>query len=689
MKVAAFGAGGIRVESGNVVFEQARPVAILLASRGGRGPLLGYGAVEERADALVGSADVELPGDARLLVEDVWTTEDDVARCARTVRIECGGDDAFATSLRLARSTPASWAEVVPFAPGAIYGDAEPVARLSIGGAPERRRGVRNVLVREDRLAAPLFGARYPDGVCIAVLHFQPDATTTSFDGADEEGGETLVDERFGVLSLGGTAMRGKLEIGAWLPGSEGTVTYTSGGLPLRQVRRWRRRYHPLAPGTRHAYDVAFRLGAHESQQSFVKDAWRWAWRELAPDAEPVDTAAVVESGLELLAGETIVVGRAYGIPLDLDAVSGAQASPPKGVMGFVGANTDAAALLLRSGRRELGTQILDAFAELRLRPPEAEGFDLRTGSPATYRTFRGRPAVYARSLAEGCAAALEAWADEAARGVQHEGWLRWATEGGDWFLDAQRSDGSFPRAWEAGTGRALDESPTATYVAVPFLCSLARATARTQYLDAALNAGAFVWRHGGSVGTFAGATLDNPDVVDKEAAALSLEAFLALHDATGDHSWVDRAVVAADVAETWIYIWNVPMPEDADPAELHWKPSVPTVGQQLIATGVSMCDGFLAVNAAAFARLHELTGDAHYLDVARLVTHGTKAMYPLPGREFDLAGPGWQQEHWCLAIPRGKGLNRNWLPWVSVAHVKGILRLLDLGSATADRVLA
>jgi hypothetical protein len=36
-------------------------------------------------------------------------------------------------------------------------------------------------------------------------------------------------------------------------------------------------------------------------------------------------------------------------------------------------------------------------------------------------------------------------------------------------------------------------------------------------------------------------------------------------------------------------------------------------------------------------------TGDRHYLEVARILLHNTKGMLAVPGRENDLAGPGWQ----------------------------------------------
>ena len=120
-----------------------------------------------------------------------------------------------------------------------------------------------------------------------------------------------------------------------------------------------------------------------------------------------------------------------------------------------------------------------------------------------------------------------------------------------------------------------------------PFLSRLGGATGKSVYLESALRAAEFCWDSGGDQhGCFAGATLDNPDVVDKEAAIFALEGFLELHRATGDTVWLNRAITAASMAETWIYAWDLAMPVDADEAELDWKPGISTVGMQLIATG-------------------------------------------------------------------------------------------------------
>jgi len=77
------------------------------------------------------------------------------------------------------------------------------------------------------------------------------------------------------------------------------------------------------------------------------------------------------------------------------------------------------------------------------------------------------------------------------------------------------------------------------------------------------LKAGEFCWNSSQSSGVFIGGTIDNPNVIDKEAGTISLEAYLALYRYTSDKRWLDRAIMAGNFAETWVYIWDVPIPED------------------------------------------------------------------------------------------------------------------------------
>jgi hypothetical protein len=694
---------GIAVTLGGERFSAALPVIVTVEQEGGRRELrAAYSAVERSDEGLTGTAAVELVTGVRLTVTDRWSLTDYGVELTRSACVVGAAQASFSTSVSVSTARGGGWSDVEPFAPGVAYGNAEPVAPLALAGAPVRRSRVGTVLIREDRLTAPVFALRYPDGFWIGVLDPAPDGATVAADGVASGGGESLTDERMSFLSVGGRLVRPfVLELLACFPGTEGEYTYSSGGLPLKQLHAWRYRSHPLREGLVQRYRVGFAAGSAPAFQIFRNDVWRLAWSLLRPVAAPADMNAVTVRSAEVLASQVVERFGISGVRLESDAVSSERrCEDNSAVMGFVGANTDAAYALLRVGDslgaaearsyRALAGAILDSFARLPMNPPAGEGFDMDTGEPTTYRRLAGRQAVYARSLAEGGLAALQAveW-EQRRHAAERPRWLDWAAGIGDWLAGQQQPGGGLARAWEAGTGTVLDPSTTAGYVVVPFLLALHRFRPAAGYLDAGLRAAEHSWSHGGARGVFAGATLDNPDVVDKEAAIFSAEAYLAAFDATGERCWLDRAIEAARAAETWIYIWNVPMPVDADSRLLHWKRGVPTVGHQLISTGVSMTDGFLAANAAVFARLFTETGDRHWLDLARLVVHGTTSMLALDGRVFDLRGPGWQQEHWSFSPRRGFGLNRRWLPWVPVAHLRGVHRIEDLGADIARLVLS
>jgi hypothetical protein len=699
---------GVAFRIADECFSAPLPVAVFVEEDGvRRGQFAGYTSAWRSGGGLTGpvvtgTVALELVAGVRLSVTDSWSLTDYGVELSRSARITGTAPASFGTAVAVRTVRAGGWPDVEPFAPGVAYGNGERVAPLALAGAPVRESGVGTVLIREDRLTAPVFALRYPDGGWIAVLDPAPDGATVAADGVVEDGGESLCDEHMRFLSLGGRLVRPSLlELLACYPGTEGEHTYSSGGLPLQQLRAWRRRYHPLRDGFVQQYRVGFAAGSAGTFPAFRDDVWRLAWSILAPAVAPADMTAVVGQSADVLASQVTARHGITGVRLESDAViTGRDGLDDSAVMGFVGANTDAAYALLRVGdstsgaagrrHRELGESILDSFARLPMSPPAGEGFAMDTGELTTYRRFRGRPAVYARALAEGGLAALQAADWELRRhGTERPRWLEWAASIGDWLVGQQESGGAIARAWEAGTGAVLDPSTTAGYTVVPFLLTLHRFAGDSGYGRAGLRAAEYSWSHGGERGVFAGATLDNPDVIDKEAAILSAEAYLAVLDSTGEQRWLERAIEAARAAETWIYIWNVPMPRDADDRLLHWKRGVPTIGHQLIATGVSMTDGFLAANAAVFARLFQETDDRHWLDLARIVVHGTTSMLALDGRVYDLRGPGWQQEHWSFSPRRGFGLNRRWLPWVPVAHIRGVHRVEDLGPDIARLVLS
>jgi hypothetical protein len=283
------------------------------------------------------------------------------------------------------------------------------------------------------------------------------------------------------------------------------------------------------------------------------------------------------------------------------------------------------------------------------------------------------------RNATEGMRVLMRAYRREHSLGRQHPEWLNWVKQYVDWLILQQREDGSFPRRWERGSNEVAETTGTASYCPVPLLVIMTEETGDTKYIQAAIRAAEYVWTNWGNRGLFIGGTIDNPNITDKEAGMLSMEAFLSLYESTKESKWLERAKAAADFTESWIWIWKVPMPLDANDAQLHWKKDMPALGFQGITAAVTGgVDEYLDWSVPSYAKLYNLTKDEHYLDVARLLLHDTKSMVALPGRLYDYKGIGWQQEGWNMSSGsrRGLGGHRFWLPWISANHLYGITGL-------------
>ena len=686
------GGWGLAIQgAGLASARQAWPVQIELSE--GKPVRSGYESLEKNAGGFRGAAKATLPGGPSVSVVDQWTIEKSGLRLSRRATVSGNGQGGFVSSITLVTDAPAARSDVGIFAPGNIYGSTKGLRDTALGGAAVYREGKGTVRIREDRLPAPLYGVRFSDGNSLTILNPAPHGDTIAADAQDTEP-KLVIDERMQFGALGSEDAGGRMAVGYWFPGNEGEYTYRGPIWPFQdgQVHQWRLRYHPLKDGLVQNYEVVFRFAQNESFPDFYKNAWRWAWQALKPPVIKHDIDAVRRHIVDMLASQVETVNGRTGIPnavfWDGEKITKRDRNA---VMGFTGKNLESANFMLMESDRDttergkrlrpLALAIIDSFLKMKMSPPVGEGFNLDTGEPVMAIGEHKR--VYLRSFGDDVKIMLKAYLRERRLGREHPEWLRWSKEFGDWLLPQQQAEGGFPRSWKAGTGEVVDASPNSSYNAVPLMVLLAEATGEVKYRQAAIRAGDFVWGVGGSNGVFVGGTIDNPDVIDKEAGTLSLEAYLALFEATRDRKWLERAVRAANYAETWIFLWNVPMAVDDDDAKLEWKRGVPTVGVQLISSGHSLVDEYMSFDVDEYARMSSLANDPHYLDVARILLHSTKSMVALPGRQFDLPGPGWQQEHWGLAPTRGRGLGRAWLPWVATSQLNGIFGLEEF-----DRIL-
>jgi len=648
----------------------------------------GYTTVRKSAVGIDARAEIACGGGIVFHVNDRWSLSGPVLSLRRTVEVAGNAAGGFGSSIMLTLDPAIGWPDVNFMAPAALYGDPTYDGDRAPGG--KLNYDARRLEMREDVLPAPLFALSFSNGASVAVLDPAPRGDTTVEESPAKA---VMTDARFQFGALGARQREGgPIEFGFWFPGS--TTGYGGGrGAPVavRSVRR----YHPIAPGVTHSYQVSFRFGQNESFRDVTRDSWRWAWNVLKPPVSHIDVEQMRRVLLDHLEAQARTIDGRTAIPFVLNTMSDElQWNWTMVAMGFVGKNIECADELLREGdrdttergqrMRQTGLAIISSLIQaLPTVPLQGTGYDLRTGKP--WEPEHDWLAPWLRNATEDMRVLMRAYRRERAKGRQHPEWFNWVKQYVDWLVQQQRADGSFPRRWKRGSNEIAEASGTTSYNPVPLLVLMSEETGDARYKQSAIRAAEYVWSNWGTRGVFIGGAIDNPNITDKEAGMLSMEAYLSLFDSTSDPKWLERAKAAADFAESWIWIWNVPMPPDADDAKLHYKKGVPTVGVQGITAAVSGgVDEYLDWAVPSYAKLYNLTKDPHYLDVARVLLHDTKSMVALPGRQYDMKGVGWQQEGWRMGpgSSRGVGGHRFWLPWISANHLYGIVGLEEYDPA-------
>jgi hypothetical protein len=239
--------------------------------------------------------------------------------------------------------------------------------------------------------------------------------------------------------------------------------------------------------------------------------------------------------------------------------------------------------------------------------------------------------------------------------GADTEDWLACAEALGRYFVRVQESDGSWFRAY-APNGEPIVDSDwfgyrsgsgkTATASVIPFLTALAEQSfAAPEFLGSARRAGNYVQAAAVDSDEYRGGTLDNPNVVDKEAAFLVMQAMLALAETDGDNrvARLEAARRAATFAITWHSLWTVPAIEGTRVGEA----AVNSIGWGGINSiwGVGVTDIYSLFFAADLVRLTRLTGDARFARMAELIARSSVELLSIPGNSYGFSDSGMQPE--------------------------------------------
>lgn len=688
---AAEGEWGLEIAGGNTpTIRQNKPARVeLYRSDSDIRPLAaGYKTLQKSDSGIAAQAEITQEG-VVFRVQDKWSVNGAVLSMNRKVEVTGNAPGGFNSSVVFTIDPSVSWSNVNCMAPGILYGDPTYDGDRSPGGT--LNYAAHRFLIREDILPAPLFALSFTNGASVAVLDPAPRGDTTVEETRLSK--PVMIDARYQFGALGvWQSENSPIETGFLFPGS----TSDFAGPPDAPARqRSVRRYHPISNGFTQSYQVSFRFGRDESFPDVARNAWRWAWITLNPAVTYIDVEQMRRVLTDHLNAQAATIDGRTGIPFALSTVptNQLQWNWTMIAMGFVSKNIECADLLLREGEhdtsergqkmRQTGLNIISSMIKaLPTVPLQTTGYDLATGQPWDHIWL----APWLRNATEDMRVLMRAYRRERARGREHPEWFNWVKTYVDWLVLQQREDGSFPRRWKSGTSEVAEPTGTASYCPVPLLVIMSEETGDPKYKQVAIRAADYIWTTWGNRGLFIGGASDNPNITDKEAGMLSMEAFLSLYDSTKEPKWLDRAKAAADFTESWILIWNIPMPADANDAELCWKKGVPTIGiQGITARAAGSFDEYLDWAVPSYAKLYALTKDPHYLDVARVLLHDTKSMVALPGRQYDMVGIGWQQEGWRMGPGgggRGTSGHRFWLPWISANHLYGIMGLEEYDPA-------
>lgn len=639
----------------------------------------GYSSVKKTSTGVAAIADIPYGNKAVFHISDVWAIQGSVLSVKRNLTIKGSAPGGFNSSVVFTFDPSAQWQDANFMFPGGIYGDPTYDGERSPGGT--LNFNAHRLVMREDILAAPVFAISFKTGATVSMMDPAPRGDST-----DEETKLTkltMTDARFQFGAIGTWQPDGHpLEFGFMYPATSNDYGATR---DATANERWIRRFHPISSEVKHNYELRIRFGQNESFRDASRNTWRWAWSTLNPPINYIDVIAMRTVLADQLSSQVLTINGNTAVPFVASTMNDIRNWNWQMVaMGFVGKDLECADMLLREAERDKTARgqkmrqqglamIATAIRALPTVPLAGTGFDITTGKPWDHIWL----SPWLRNATEDMRVLLRAYRRERLEGRQHPEWLSWVKQYGDWLIQQQRADGSFPRRWKPSSNEPAEPSGTASYNPVPMLVLLSEETDDPKYQQSAIKAADYVWTNFGSRGLFIGGAIDNPNITDKEAGMLSMEAFLSLYESTKEQKWLDRAKAAGDFAESWIWIWNLPMPVDAKNADLHYKQGVPTVGVQgITAANTGSTDEYLDWAVASYAKLYRYSKDPHYLEVAKVLLHDTKAMVAMPGRQYDVKGIGWQQEHWRMGpgpAGRGRGSHRFWLPWVTANHLNGI----------------
>jgi hypothetical protein len=272
-------------------------------------------------------------------------------------------------------------------------------------------------------------------------------------------------------------------------------------------------------------------------------------------------------------------------------------------------------------------------------------------------RRLRRIEGNYLRTMCESCYPILRAYELDLEHGVENESWLAAAKRFASFLLSTQGEDGSWFRAYDTDGngltepaqwfGASETEQKSGTIFPIPVLAVLHRRTGDPAYALAVSRAADYILRTFVEPVAYVGGLNDTTHVksvkTDSVGVMFLMRSLLFAYDLTAQRRHLDGAVQAAKILASWVYLWDVPMPEGTLLAEMGFR-STGWAGCDVIASGSYLDNEFLEFTGD-LARVAQLGGEPALLDVAELVQYGMQYALSTPEVSHGYVAPGIQCE--------------------------------------------
>lgn len=315
-------------------------------------------------------------------------------------------------------------------------------------------------------------------------------------------------------------------------------------------------------------------------------------------------------------------------------------------------------------------------------------------GAPKLHYISHGSiPGNYLRTMVEPAFDLLLNYQLYASLGMEQPSWRETTEKFARFLLRNQNEDGSWYRAYEPdgtplknaeGFGNDEFSSKSASAIPILYLIAMGRAAGShgQPFFDAARMAGDYVLGTYVPKDHYLGGTLDNPNVMDKEAAQYTMAALYGLYKLTGDERYLRVSVRAAKIFVTWNYIWNAPHFPGTDLDRVAFK-TVGTGGINSI-WGGGVVDIYSLFHIEELDRLGAETGDSFFRAMAAWIAIGTQQLLSHPGDSMGFTDLGMQPEGFGICSQGkdegmiAKGDIWGTLGWIYSAGIFGLGKYLD-----------